>query len=331
MCNKERKLKKIFVKIIKKQYPDVWDFLGKYFEQWMGRKDWLEHEIILKVFCRYFQKSKNKLDYLNDQVITAKTVLTNVEDFKKKSERLYNQNYSQWEDWYAELRAIEVLNKEGFNKFKCIKEESYPTPEFEVWKNDVNAIVEVKHKHFSDEDKIFDEFKRKLWAESIRSKILRKSFGSNFQKIPVEFEKLLEDSDKWNTFVEGLKRYVKTGKERYKYNQIEIDWLEDLIEFNLSDQLYKSLMPRPRTPVNKVKKSERIEKLYDIIKNIVSKAVNQIEQYEKTATRKFDTRYVICFVKLNFLTALFHSSEIEKVITRLKNAFKSIHVVIIQD
>jgi hypothetical protein len=68
-------MKEIFIGIMQKQYPGVWDLLDEYFEQWMKRRDWLEHEIILKVLCRYFQKSEDRLDCLHKQIALAKSVL----------------------------------------------------------------------------------------------------------------------------------------------------------------------------------------------------------------------------------------------------------------
>ena len=168
----EHRLKEIFSKIVKKQNPDLYDFLHNYFERWMKRKDWLEHEIILKVLCRYFQNSNDKLDYLEEQIKVANSVLKNINEFRNRADRLYNQSYSQWEDWYAELRAIDLLNKKGYREFKYIKEESNETPDFKAKRNDESVLIEVKHKHFSAEGRTFDEFDRKLCAESIRFEIL---------------------------------------------------------------------------------------------------------------------------------------------------------------
>ncbi|MFQ5963676.1 MAG: hypothetical protein ACE5KZ_05265 [Candidatus Scalinduaceae bacterium] len=298
----------------------------------MKRRDWLEHEIILKVLCRYFQKSKDKLDSLHKQIRLAGSVLINVDEFKKKAEERVNQNYSQWEDWYAELQAVELLKKEGFNEFKSIKEGSNKTPDFEAKRRDESALIEVKHKHFSDDDKIFNEFDRKLCAESIRHKILRKSFVSNFQKIPEKFKQLLENQDKWQSFIDGLKDDIKAGKERYiNENGIKIDWLEDFGEFSLSDQLQKSLIPRPRFPVCKEQHNEQIEKLYDLIKVSVKKAISQIEEYEKTVDCKFDIKYVIYFISLNTETSLFASGEAKKKLETLKNEINWIHTINIPD
>ncbi len=86
----------------------------------------------------------------------------------------------------------------------------------------------MKHKHFSDDDKIFGEFDRKLCAESIRDEILRKPFGSCFQENPGDFKRLLETENEWEIFIKGLKGKIKADERRFTYsNQIVIDWLED--------------------------------------------------------------------------------------------------------
>lgn len=323
MSNDEIELKEILRNVIRKQYPEVWNFLHKYLDQWMKREDWLEHEIILKVFCN------DKLDYLEKQIQVANSVLININEFKNRTDRLHNQSYSQWEDWYAELRAIDLLNKKGYREFKYIKEESNKTPDFKAKRNDESVLIEVKHKHYSAEDGTFDKFDRKLCAESIRDEVLRKPFGSNFQENPKEFEKLLEFSNKWENFIEGLKESIKINEKYYNYdNRVKIDWLDDCGEFSLSDQLHKSLIPRPRFYIDKkVQKASRIiqqEKLYDVINVIVSKAIRQLKKYEKNISYSFDINCVICFVKLDTVVHLFQREEIgNALIPKLKNEIES--------
>ena len=158
---------------------------------------------------------------------------------------------------------------------------------------------------------------------------LRKSFGSNFQKSPKEFEKLLASSNKWEDFIEGLKESIKIDDKYYNYdNRIKIDWLEDCGKFSLSDQLHTFLLPLPRFHIDKkVQKASRIiqqEKLYDIVNVIVNKAISQLKEYEKNISYSFDINYVICFVKLDPSIYLFQMKEIgNALISKLKNEIES--------
>ncbi|MDR4497018.1 MAG: hypothetical protein MRK02_03690 [Candidatus Scalindua sp.] len=318
----ESKLKVVFRNSVKSQYPEVGNFLGEYFETWMQRENWLEHEVMLKVLMPEW-----KLEYLGEQIQLANFRILNNDEFKNKVDRLYNQSYSQWEDWYAELRAIEYLNKQGFHKFKYIKEENNQTPDFEAWKNNESTLVEVKQKHYSDDDKIFDEFDRKLCAESIRDEMLRKSFGSNFQENPGDFKKLLDSPTNWKSFVEGLKEKIQADERWFTFsNEIKVNWMEDCGEFSLSDRHVGIPPPRPRGQNIVDKKKEREElrdKFSKRIEDPVNHAICQLEKYEKTVKRKFDLKYIIYFINLNTAMSLFQKEEINQELLKLKNVIKS--------